>query len=157
MTLIIIVLAVCLILGSALWILPSPKEKRQMLLRRHAMSKGIQVQLSQLKDPQNPLDKIHCAAYRLALAPDKNKSRGWLLYQPELSYRSDVNGWGFEIRPPVPDKNLLNQLSSLVEQLPAGILAIEQTPVSVAVYWRERGEISDVDRIYETLVGLQSL
>ena len=54
MTVLIIVLAVILILGSALWVLPSPRQREQMDMRREAMLKGLQVKLSKIKDLEYP-------------------------------------------------------------------------------------------------------
>ncbi len=157
MTLLIILLAACLVLGSAMWVLPSPKEKRQMLLRRHAMSKGIQVQLSKLQNPKNPMDKIHCIAYRLPIQHARKENKAWLLYQPEMSLRSHVNGWSFAAHGSRPDEQLVAQLKPLVEKLPKDTLAIERTPVSVGLYWQERGGTEDVDAIQQILHTMQSL
>ena len=157
MTLLIVLLAICLFVGSALWVLPSPKEKRQMRLRRQAMSKGIQVQLSQLADPKNPMEKVHCVAYRLPLNSNRSAIPSWLLYQPDMSHRSHIQGWSFADHGIQPDERLVAKLSPLIDKLPTDTLAIERTPVSVGLYWRERGEAQDVDLIHQALIALQSM
>ena len=157
MTLIIISLVICMFVGSALWILPSPREKRQMLLRRQAMSKGIQVQLSQLKNPKNPIEKVHCVAYRLPLDAKRPANTSWLLYQPEMSHRSHISGWSFGAHGIQPDEHLVQQLTPMLENLPGDTLAIERTPVSVGLYWKERGEAQDVELIHQALIALQSM
>ncbi len=128
-----------------------------MALRRQAMRMGIQVQLSKLDDPNNALDKIHCVVYRL---PHHRVTKGikpWLLYGKNIARFSDENGWGFAARAAKPDAIYLGKLKPLLAQLPEDSIALESTPGSVGVYWREKGESADVETIYQVLREIQQL
>lgn len=126
-----------------------------MALRREAMRKGIQVQLSKLDDPNNPLDKIACVAYRLPHKSVQKGGKSWLLYQEDIARRSDIAGWGFAVRELKPDASYLAKLEPLLLKLPADSVALELTQGSVGLYWHERGESGDIETIYQVLTELQ--
>jgi len=157
MSVIIIVLVVCLVLGSMLWVLPSAKERQQMTLRRQAMRLGLQVQLSKLDDPNNPSDKIPCIAYRLPHNQVAKASKSWLLYGKNIARNADSGGWGFAWRAVKPQASYLEKLTPLLARLPDDAVALEFTPGAASLYWRERGQSEDVETIYQVLRELQQL
>lgn len=157
MSILVIVLAVCLVLGSMLWVLPSAKERQQMVLRRQAMRMGIQVQLSKLEDPSNPFEKIHCVAYRLPHRQVEKGAKSWLLYGKTITRNPEIGGWGFGARAPRPETRYLEGLKPLLARLPEDAIALELTPGAVSVYWREKGQSEDVETIFQVLESVQQL
>jgi len=157
MSILIIVLAVCLMLGSMLWVLPSAQERQQMVLRRQAMRMGIQVQLSKLDNPNNPFDKIHCVAYRLPRKQVEKGIKSWLLYGKAVTRNAEIGDWGFGARAPRPETSYLERLKPLLTRLPEDAIALELTPGAVGVYWREKGQSEDVETIFQVLTLVQQL
>ena len=159
MTIVIIVLAVILVLGSALWVLPSPREKNQMVMRREAMSKGLQVKLTKVKDLDEPGEELHCIAYRLARKREHGlKAQAWMLYRrAEGDDELQIPGWNYELSEGKHRFKNVQEISELLAALPADVIAVQATGAALSVYWNERGEIDDVASILDVLSGFQSL
>lgn len=128
-----------------------------MGLRREAMMKGIQVQLSKLEDPRNPHDKIPCVAYRLPMSANNKDAGSWKLYTASMAHHEDTPGWGFSLGSRKPNEQQLGVLASLLALLPEDSLALESNRGALTFYWREKGESSDIDNIYKVLTELQTL
>lgn len=159
MTTLIIILAVVLILGSALWVLPSPRQRQQMALRRDAMRKGLQVKLTRIKDLQYPGEEIACIAYRL----QRQRVNGpaiatWMLRRhSEADGELQIPGWIFdrsEGRHRFVDGDAV---AATLAPLPEDVLAVQSTAGALSVYWNERGEMEDVDTILSVLTELRNL
>ncbi len=153
MATIIIVLAIILVLGSMMWVLPSPREKRQMQLRRKAMSLGVSVQLAKIDDPDYPGEQRRCSAYRLANRADRKPSIKGLVFRRDPAV-SDGN-WQLRKSTLAPRSGEADNLTVLLDRLPADCFAVEVVSPAVSVYWHEQGEESDVDTIFSVLQAIQ--
>lgn len=159
MTIFIIVLAVILVLGSALWVLPSPREKSQMAMRREAMSKGLLVKLTKVKDLEQPGEKLHCIAYRLARKREQGlKAQAWMLYRhAEGDDKLQIPGWIYDLSEGKHRFENVQSVLELLTALPADVIAVQATGAALSVYWKERGEIENVTTILDVLNGFQRL
>jgi hypothetical protein len=159
MTIVIIVLAVILVLGSALWVLPSPREKSQMAMRREAMLKGLQVKLTKVKDLECPGEELHCIAYRLARKREQGlKAQAWMLYRhAEGDEELQVPGWSYDLSEGKYRFKNVPEISALLNALPADVIAVQCTGAALSVYWNERGEIENVTTILDVLSSFQRL
>lgn len=160
MTLLILGLALCLILGSMLWVLPSKKERAQMQLRREAMRRGFQVQLNKLEERLNPFEKIHCVAYRLPRRKVKSQALSWIIYratEEELKQLQEAPPWLYSPRSLRPTPEQQQAILLLLQALPQDVVAVDANPGRVSIYWHERGATSDLDSILRVLQELQEI
>jgi hypothetical protein len=158
MTTLIIICAVILILGSSLWILPSPRQRAQMELRRTAMRKGLQVKLSKIKDLEYPGEEKNCIAYRLPRhrTNDVNTPKWMLLRHTQTDEELQVPGWIYER---VAGRYRFSDgeaIAKILAQFPADVMAVQSTSGSVSAYWNENGEMEDVDTLLRVLTELQA-
>lgn len=119
--------------------------------------KGIQVQLSKLEDPKNPIDKIPCVAYHIPMNVNNKNAGSWTLYTASMAHHEDAPGWGFSAGSRKPVGEQLESLKVLLKLLPKDSLALESNKGALTLYWREVGESSDIENIYKVLTELQTL
>lgn len=159
MATIIIVLAIVLILGSMFWVLPSPKERRQMLLRKAAMDKGLNVQITKIKDIASPGHLLDCVAYRLFdLDQQQHKEKmPWKLLRTKEDWRMDIDGWTLDKSIAKESIQDIETITGTVARLPEDCIAVESNKQSTSVYWQERGDEQAINDIFDVLTKLQSL
>jgi len=158
MTTLIIICAVILILGSSLWILPSPRQRAQMELRRSAMRKGLQVKLSKIKDLEYPGEEVRCIAYRLPRHRTNgvNTPEWMLLRHTQADEELQVPGWIYERVAGRYRFSDGDAAAKILAQFPTDVMAVQSTTGAVSVYWNENGEQDDVDTILRVLTELQA-
>jgi hypothetical protein len=141
----IILLVLSLMLAPVFWMMPSPKQRRQIHLRQHAMSSGLQVRVCDLPQSHRAMvrqeDPVHGVIYRL---PWTDPAKGFdqqcrLLRDQEAELGS----------------HLQQLLSKSLLALPERVMAIECNPAGLAVYWQERGDAAQVDLIVQSLTALR--
>ena len=159
MTTLIIVCAIILILGSSLWILPSPRQRAQMKLRREAMMKGLQVKLTKVKDLEYPGEEVHCIAYRLPRQPKSvAKNKTWMLYRhSESNDELRIPGWLYDRHAGLYRFDDVQAVLTLLAQLPEDVIAVEGSIGTLSVYWNEQGDSDDLVTIMRVLTELQAL
>lgn len=162
MSLLIIVLAITLIIGSMMWILPSAREKRQMQLRRAAQASGLRVQLVKL-DFKGILEPISCTAYSLSRHRGEKAKDLWKYYNKNTDHTEQQSAWQSSVdnvtRPlfePLNDPEP-GHLEEILAELPHDWLAVEQRSDATVLYWLERGEEESVAQIARVLKTLQEL
>lgn len=158
MKILVIVLAVVLIMGSALWVLPSPRQRQQMAMRRAAMTKGLQVKLTKVKDLEYPGEEVACIAYRLPRqrVNDPN-AKEWMLYRhSEADPELHIPGWLYDRDGGRYRFANGDAISKILSELPKDVLAVQATAGAASIYWNERGEMEDVETILRVLGELQS-
>ena len=159
MTTLIIICAVILILGSSLWILPSPRQRAQMQLRREAMMKGLQVKLTKVKDLEFPGEEIHCIAYRLQRQLKQvPKNKTWMLYRHnESNDELRIPGWLYDRHSGFYRFEHVQPVSELLAQLPEDVIAVEGSTGTLSIYWNEKGDSDDLATILRVLTEFQAL
>lgn len=148
MSYLIIVAVVLMVIAPIFWFMPSPEIKRQMMMRDRAMQLGLQVKICDL--PQTRRARVRKeyvekgVVYRL---PWKQP------LQPREQFCELLlkTGEGDNSVSPV----VVEILTAALSAMPAAVLALEYATAGVAVYWRERGGIGEVEDISQRLQQLQ--
>ena len=154
-----------LIIGPILVLLPSPRQREQMGLRRIAMAGGISVSLSAIDDPDPDLKKytsalgkplqpvIKCIAYQLR----RKRSDDWRR-TPHIYWKL-VKGPGQRDKQLPPEwcwrdtdlaklpATLHMTLIAKLSDLPADVIAVEESGYFVSLYWREKGGLGALERV----------
>ena len=158
MKILVIVLAIVLIMGSALWVLPSPRQRQQMAMRRAAMTKGLQVKLTKVKDLEYPGEETACIAYRLPRQRvNDSKAKTWMLYRhSEADSERHIPGWVYDRDGGRHRFSDGESIAKVLADLPKDVIAVQATAGAVSIYWNERGEMEDVETILRVLGELQS-
>ena len=140
--LIAIVVALSL-LGSVLWLKPSPAQRRQAELRALARQLGLDVRLA-------PLPQTRRARVRQQ-APDPGVVYRLLRFDLKVPLARDyvlVRESADAPWEPQTDELLPTALQRVLDEvlqgLPRDSLAVELTPHGPGVYWRERGDAQTV-------------
>ena len=137
-----IVLGLGLVLGPVLWMMPSAAQSRQAKLRTRASQLGLQVKVAEMPQVHRARvrkeDTLSGAMYMLR-HPPRHQCQSWLVC------RERGAEWDVETLATVPQQQR-NVLQGLLPQLAVDIYAFEQNPQGIAVYWREQGDESAVDR-----------
>lgn len=152
---VVAILAILIIVGSALWLRPSPAERRQAQLRLLARQLGIDVRLTAL--PQCRRARVreerpeHGVVYRLPIFDPAAAA-----VPPYLLCRENAeSAWSAEV-----DAPLAPALQTLVDRvsadLPRDAVALELGPAGPAVYWKERGDEDTLRRVYKSLEDLRT-
>ena len=141
-------------------VLPSARQKQQMLMRQTARTAGVAVDLTIIDDPNPDQDrylshtgrkipaKLEVVAYRM----QRQRGHDWQRL-PDLSWglerRLDV-GWVWVTDGELLSKELRNFLDRAIDGLPADVERIEESGHKISVYWHERAE-GDEDYVLKFL------
>jgi hypothetical protein len=137
-----------MVIAPIFWFMPSPEIKRQMVMRDRAMQLGLQVKICDL--PQTRRARVRKEYLEKGVVYR-------LLWKKPLQPRDQF----CELLLKSGDSE--NPVSAAVEELltgslaamPEAVLALEYATSGVAVYWRERGGIGEVENISDCLERLQ--
>lgn len=157
MTALIVVFIVLSLMGSALWIKPSKRDREKMTLRMLARKHSILVQLTSVDLPDKwdkMTTKVSVCAYR------KYRQKPLKDFDPVKLYTYEVwkhlalcDGW-FASR----DVELQPRTLALLEKHREVFTAIEVAPEGVSLFWKERGDeqtVSEANQIIEDLLALR--
>tara|TARA_R110002167_G_scaffold6193_4_gene28181 strand:- start:1862 stop:2362 length:501 start_codon:yes stop_codon:yes gene_type:complete len=157
----VIVLILLAIIGSMMWMMPSPRQRLQALLRQSAMRSGFQVQITRILLPralgEATADARDCVAYRLPRVRPSGHSRQipWQVFKL-VSHANQglAEGWSWAKGEGELDPEALEIVAELLRDLPGDVYGLESTPVSASVYWEERGTPETVALIHQLLTRL---
>ncbi len=154
----VIVLIMFAIMGSLLWVMPSPRQRVQALLRQRAMRAGLQVQLVRILLPralgEALAEERHCVAYRLLRGRNSARAQQppWQIFQlPSHANVGLPDGWSWSKGENQLDPAALALIEELIPLLPKDVYGLESTPISVSVFWEERGTPETVVLIQTSL------
>ena len=160
---VIIVLLLLSIVGSMLWMMPSPKQRVQALLRQKAVRLGLQVQITRLMFPrvkgEAEAEEYTCVAYRLprtnALKRGRSATIPWHIFKLD-SHAVDglPDGWCWSKGEGYLNESQLLSIAEVVAKLPEDGFSVESTPIAVSVYWRENGKPETVELIHQLLTRM---
>lgn len=157
MTALIVVFITLSLMGSALWIKPSRRDREKMMLRMCARKHSLLVQLTSVELPDKwdkVKTKVSAAAYR------KYREKPLKGFTPVQCYPYEVWKHGalgqhwFVSREIDIDAATI----ALLERYHDVFEAIEVAPEGVSLYWKERGDeqaIRDIDQIIASLLLLR--
>ena len=160
---VIIVLLLLSIVGSMLWMMPSPRQLAQAILRQKAVRLGLQVQMTRLLFPraigEATPDEQTCIAYRLPRTRELKKGRKdtvpWHIFKLKSHATSGLpEGWCWSKVEGYLDEAQLAVVADIVRQLPEDSFSLESTPVSASIYWWEKGTPESVELIHRLLTRM---
>lgn len=139
----IAILVALSLLGSVMWLKPSPAQRRQEEFRAMARQLGLDVRLA-------PLPQTHRARVRQQ-APDPGVVYRFLRFDIKVPLTQDyvlVRDNAESPWEPQTDATLPAALQQVVDEvlleLPRDSVALELTAHGPGVYWRERGDVQAV-------------
>lgn len=154
----IIVLIMMSLIGSMMWVMPSPRQRFQSKLRLDARKYGFQVQLSHLTLPRAKgeveSETISIPAYRLLRGDtvDRKERNVWIDWKiariEALANEGLPNGWTWIKGERALSASKLTQLSRWLEDLPAEVVAVESTALHLMLFWREPEREGALDELY---------
>jgi len=157
MAVIVAAVAILVIIGSVMWLKPSPTQRRQTQMRLLARQLGLDVRLSGL--PQTRRARVRQerpeqgVVYRwLQFGDNKNG-----LTRDYVWCRDDVNSaWEIESTEGLSPA-LLAKIEAMFTEMPADARAVELAPHGPGIYWMERGGEEAVRGVQQMLHRLQQL
>jgi len=154
----IIVLIMLSLIGSMMWVMPSPRQRFQSKLRLDARKLGFQVQLSRLEIPrakgEMESEVINMPAYRMLRGKlDRNAKEQWVEWMvarvDAMAADGLPEGWSWSKGERSLSAAKLNVLSDWLKQLPEEVIAVESTAIHLTLYWREPEHAGALDELAE--------
>ncbi|MEO9275352.1 hypothetical protein ABFY09_10835 [Marinomonas sp. 5E14-1] len=157
MTAFIVIFITLSLMGSALWVLPSKKERHRMDLRMQARKLGLIVQLTSIELPDKwDKSKERCKVvaysfYRVKALTSLPKVI-WLLPYEVWKYQAVGDGWW-------SSDNIVLTVTSIktLEKYGAILKAIEITPESVSLYWNEAADKEGLEELAKMIFSLTDI
>ena len=154
MSYLIIAVVVLMVLSPIFWIMPSPKQKRQMQLRQKAMALGLIVKIADL--PQQHRAKVRQekaeqgVTYLLPWEVKRKHPEGveYLLMRDPGDTPSSFDGSAFA-------QQMQALMQAALQQLPDSVVALDYAKPGLSLYWRERGDIEVVSSLHSQLSDLR--
>ncbi|WP_211828841.1 hypothetical protein [Kistimonas asteriae] len=145
MTWLIVLLILAVIAGNLMWLMPSKRERQQMVFRQAAMAKKMKV--SAFKELEKLPDSCDTEAHWMEYVLPTERSLN--IHVPIVLKRMKNHAWV------LPDT--LNQpvITGLLEELPAGVVQITIRQMSVVALWDERGDKNAIDQLHAVLTSLR--
>lgn len=148
------------LIGSIMWMRPSPRERMMSEVRLHARKLGFIVQIAQLettraKGEMEP-EKIRMPAYRVLRndisRDEKDRWISWQIFRTEnVANQGLPIGWSWKRGEYQLSAEACVQICQLIEKLPPEVRALESSPMHFSVYWRETGGIEQLDAIHAAI------
>ncbi|MNM87238.1 hypothetical protein D3C81_994130 [compost metagenome] len=137
----LVILLIGLVLSPLAWLMPSRGQRGQMALRLEARRLGLAMQLSRQEWPHwlEREPPTSCAQYHCGRS--KGRADAWRYWQ------SAPGQWLDRWREASASPELMAELATL----PKDVYMVEATPQYIALYWGERGDNGDLQRIAEFL------
>ena len=150
---IVILLALALVIGPVLYLLPTRKDRRLAAIRLEARRQGLVVELKSVRNLDARAEErvtaggerrtpVHASvAYALPLRARLDRIEPWWLL------RSERTGWRFDSeREAHSQPDLLPELLPLLPSLPEDTVGLEFGGGTLACYWLERFP-ADIDTV----------
>ncbi|WP_052063402.1 hypothetical protein [Nitrincola sp. A-D6] len=101
-------------------------------------------------------EKIRVPAYRVLrndLSRDeRDQWTSWQVFRTEnVANQGLPDGWSWKRGEYQLSHSACEKIAALIHSLPAGVIALESSPVHFSVYWRESGGPEQLDAIYAAL------
>lgn len=154
----IIVLIMMSLIGSMMWVMPTPRQRFQSKLRLDARKYGFQVQLSHLTLPRakgevEP-ETVSIPAYRLLRGDsvDRKERDLWIEWKvarvEALANEGLPKGWAWIKGERTLSNRQLTWLSSALEAFPEEVVAVESSALHIMLYWREPEREGALDELH---------
>ena len=155
----VMIVVALIVVGSVVWIRPSPRDQKLAKWRRDAIVAGLKVRMQTLKaEPKNSgiRDDVEGITYEwYNPEPDKLDKSNWAVVKVDGWLKEGLpEGWSWY------DKEATSNLDDIVnaiETLPLKVNAIERTPISSRIIWNENGKEFDAQMLKRYLQKLQAI
>ncbi|MEZ5528920.1 MAG: hypothetical protein R3E57_03105 [Porticoccaceae bacterium] len=159
MTYLLIALVLAIIVSPLLWFRQTPRQKLITAMRQQASRGGLQVRLVRPPDAREGEGRLEFVCYTMPWQAKTEPSvlpraEQWLLVKD--TRRGDPSPWqGWQWLGRDPSEQLHAAIGQAVVELPSSASGLEASASGLSVYWQERGELTDVERIVSQLTRLR--
>ena len=159
----IIGLVLAFLVSSVMWVMPSPRQRHQGVLRMRARQLGIQVQLAHLSLPRAKgevdAETVIVPAYRFVRQNLSRSERdGWREWQVHrmdtINNEGLPDGWSWIKGEGCLSSTAFAQLEGLLKALPEDVVGVESTPLYLSLYWHERGDAAQLGWLHAQIQPL---
>ena len=170
MSYLIIVVVLLLVLAPIISILPSKRQKLQMVYRQEARSSGISVALVKIEDPDSDRDKylsatgrplpreLSCVAYRKPRKRQNDgkgtRGPGWVMVRDKST--EGKLGWDLAASENI-EPEFRREVEARVGLLPQDVVRIDEVADLVSVYWQERTDELGLEALLQFLKDVVEL
>lgn len=158
-----VIIAMLMVIGSALWIMPSRWERHVARLRQQAIVGGASVRLMQfpLINAEGRVIEAACdgAAYLFEIPPQEHIHAGWMLVRNQSDVDTDANftGWGWYICQHELPESIMKLLAELVNEMEEYLYAVSISANSIGLGWNEKGDHQTFQRMQYWADSLKQL
>jgi hypothetical protein len=146
-----------MVVGSVVWVRPSPRDQRLAEWRRKAIMSGLKVKLEGVAaEPKESgirtdLEGVSYILYKNK--PIKGDDKKWMVVNYDGWLKDELpDGWSWHKEESL---NLSAALSDLIKNAPLPILAIERTPYLSRIVWNESAGDFDSEKLKDFLQIVQ--
>lgn len=155
----VMVFIALVVVGSVMWVRPSPRDQKLAKWRRDAIMAGLKVRMQTLKaEPKNSgiRDDVEGISYEwFNPEPNKTDTRTWAIVKTDAWLKDGLpQGWSWYAQEVDIDPA---KIAQIIQALPMEVNAIERTPISSRVIWNESGKDFDAKALKEYLQNLQAI
>jgi len=158
--LIALVLVVLVVVGSVVWVRPSPRDKKLALWRQQTLLAGMKVKLEGFKaEPKESGIRadIEGASYQLFNhQPDKKDTLVWAVVKDQGWLKDHLpEDWSWYRQQ--ADSALVGRIADLIREVPIDVIGIERTPYMSRIVWKEVGKEYDPAELKRFLDKVQAV
>lgn len=158
---VVIAFIVLVVVGSVVWIRPSPRDQKLALWRRDAIMAGLKVRMQTLKaEPKQSgiRDEVEGVSYEWYVPKvDKQDQFTWAVVKTNGWLTDGLpEGWSWYESDPEKGEAFNKAVSQLIDECPVEVNALERTPRSSRIMWSENGKEFDAPSLKRFLEKLQA-
>lgn len=155
----IIIMIFLSLVGSVMWVMPTPRQKYQAKLRQDAKALGFQPQLVRLTAPrasgEMDADVYNVMGYRLLCQQEgaaKRYTTPWHVFRVKAQANIGLPpNWCWQQGEGQLKEQQLQDLYKVLNALPEGVTSVESTPIHLTAFWDEEGGMEQLAEIKEQL------
>ncbi|GAA6133272.1 hypothetical protein NBRC116188_00610 [Oceaniserpentilla sp. 4NH20-0058] len=156
---VVIAVVALVVVGSVVWVRPSPRDQKLAKWRGSAIMAGLKVRMQTLKaEPKNSgiRDDVEGITYEwYNPKPDKSDQLTWAVVKTDGWLKDGLpDGWSWYS---TESKDIAEQIAEIIEQCPVEVNALERTPRSSRVIWNENGKEFNPEQLRDYLETLQAI
>jgi hypothetical protein len=155
----VMIFVALVVVGSVMWIRPSPRDQKLAKWRRDALVAGLKVRMQTLKaEPKNSgiREDVEGITYEwFNPEPNKLDKTIWAIVKTDAWLKDGLpEGWSWYEKEADID---LAKVTAIIQALPVEVNAIERTPISSRIMWNESGKEFDAVKLKSYLQNLQAI
>lgn len=158
--LVAVIAVILVVVGSVVWVRPSPRDKKLAAWRQQALISGLKVKLEGFRaDPKvsGIRDDIEGVSYQLFNSqPNKKDEMVWAVVLDEGWLQDHLpEGWSWYKEQ--PKEPLVDLIVEQIKKAPLDIIGIERTPYMSRIVWKETGKNFDPTVLKQFLNEVQAI